>query len=239
MRARMFVTGLLLLPVFFLGGPALAQEAQPAEEQRTRIMLNESAGREVEQDTLVATLAAHAEAGSPQDAQAQVNETMEQAIATAATVEGVRRSTGGYQVYQQFDREGQPRNWVAEQDLRLTTTEAAGLLDLVGELQDKGLLLRGLAYTLSREAREALEEELTSAAIERVRARADSVAAALEMDVERIVMLRVGGVDDPPPMPRMMDMRAAQAESMAPPSALPDLETVTVTVEAEVALSPR
>jgi predicted secreted protein len=222
-----------------MAAPALAQEAAPENGGKgTRIMLDQTAVREVEQDTLAAMLQAHAEGPEPRAAQDQVNQAIEQAIATAATAAGVRRATGGYRVYQKYDAKGNTDGWIAEQDLRLTGTDPAIMLDLVGQLQDRGLLLQGLAYELSREAREALEAELTTAAIEQVRVRADAIAATLETTVARIETLRVGGVDSPPPMPKMMEMRAAQADSMAPPSALPDLETVTVRVEAEVALAP-
>lgn len=223
-----------------MAAPALAQEeARESSGKGTRIMLDQTAVREVEQDTLVAMLQAHAEAEEPRPAQDQVNQAIEQAIATAATAEGVRRATGGYRVYQKYDAKGNADGWIAEQDLRLTGTDAAAMLDLVGQLQDRGLLLQGLAYELSREARDALEAELTTEAIEQVRTRAEAIAVTLDTTIARIETLRVGGVDSPPPMPKMMEMRAAQADSMAPPSALPDLETVTVRVEAEVSLAPR
>jgi predicted secreted protein len=240
MRLGTVITG-LVLGFLWAVAPAAAQEQPKAENgaKGTRIMLDQTAVREVEQDTLVAMLQAHAEAPEPRAAQDQVNQAIEQAIATAATAAGVRRATGGYRVYQKYDAKGNTDGWIAEQDLRLTGSDAAEMLDLVGQLQDRGLLLQGLAYELSRQAREALEAELTSQAIEQVRARAEAIAATLDTTVARIETLRIGGVDVPPPMPRMMEMRAAQADSMAPPSALPDLETVTVRVEAEVALAPR
>lgn len=229
--------GLLALMILTVAGPALGQQADERPEDGTRIVLSETAIREVEQDTLVAMLAARGQADEPRDAQSQVNEAIRAALEAVRQIEGVRPATGGYRVYQERDRDGEPTGWIAEQDVRLTTTEPAPLLDLVGELQDQGLLLRGLVYELSREAREALEDELTDEALTRLRDRAGRVAATLDAEIDRIAVLRLGGVDTPPPvMPRMMEMRAAAQESMAPPSALPDLETVSVGIEAEVLL---
>lgn len=235
---RRWLPAAALSAVLLTGAPVPAQEATADEERGTLIVLDETAVREVEQDTLVAMLAARGEAPNPRDAQSEVNQAIQSAIEAAEQVQGVRRSTAGYRVYQEHDREGRPTGWIAEQDLRLTSGEAAALLDLVGRLQDEGLLLQGLSYELSPEAREALEDELTEEALQRVRERARRVAGSLGGEVERIRTLRLGGVDSPPPvMPRMMEMRAAAADqSMPPPSALPDLETVTVRVEAEVLL---
>jgi len=222
-----------LTVVALLAAPALAQEPE-----RTRLVLSETATREVEQDTLVAVLAARAEATAPREAQAAVNRTMTAAIEQAEAVAGVRAATGGYRVYQEYDREGRPRQWIAEQDLRLTAREAAPLLELAGALQEAGLLLNGLAYQLSAEARRTLEDELAIEAIEALRRRAEQVAATLAMRVESIATLRVGEVPEEPPIRPMMRTTMAEAAA-APPSALPDLETVRASVQAELVLVPR
>jgi predicted secreted protein len=233
MRNRLVLCLGLIIAVAALAAPAFAQE--PA---RTRLVLSETATREVEQDTLVAVLAARAEAAAPREAQAAVNRAMTAAIEQAEAVAGVRAATGGYRVYQEYDRKGQPHSWIAEQDLRLTAREAPPLLELVGALQDAGLVLNGLAYQLSAEARLALKDELAIAAIEALRRRAEQVAASIAMRVETIAVLRVGETADEPPVQPMMRTTMAEAAA-APPSALPDLETVRASVHAELVLVPR
>ena len=213
--------------------PAPAQEAL-----RTTLVLSETAAREVAQDTLVALLAARAEATTPRAAQAEVNRAMTAAIEKADAVTGVRAATAGYRVYQEHDRDGKPRGWTAEQDLRLTAREAAPLLELAGVLQEDGLLLNGLAYELSAEARRAIEDELALEAIAALRRRAEEVAASVAMQVETIATLRVGEVADEPPVRPMMRTALAEA-SAAPPVALPDVETVSTRVQAELILAPK
>jgi len=213
--------------------PALSQEAGG-----TTLVLSETAAREVAQDTLVAVLVARAEAAAPRDAQAAVNQAMTAAVEKARAVAAVRVATGGYRVYQQHDREGQPRGWLAEQDLSLTAREAAPLLELAGALQEDGLLLNGLTYQLSAEARRAIEDELALEAIAALRRRAEEVAASVAMQVERIATLQVGEVAGEPPMRPMMRASLAEA-SAAPPVALPDVEIVSTRVQAELVLAPR
>jgi uncharacterized protein len=216
-----------------LVAPALAQEPG-----RTTLVLSETAARDVEQDTLVAMLSVRAEADAPRAAQDAVNRTMTAAVDQARAVASVRAATGGYRVYQEYDRDGKPRGWIAEQDLRLTSREAEPLLELAGTLQDDGLLLNGLAYQLGAEARRAVEDELALEAIAALRRRADEVAASVAMRVERIATLRVGEDAGEPPIHPMMRASLAEA-SAAPPIALPDVETVGTTVRAELVLAPR
>jgi predicted secreted protein len=224
----------LVLAAAPLALPALAQDAG-----QTRLVLSETASRELEQDTLVAVLSARAESASAREAQSAVNASMAAAIERARAVESVRPATSGYQVYQQHDREGRPTTWIAEQDLRLTSRESTPLLELVGRLQDAGLNLGGLAYELSDKARRALENDLAIEALGALRQRAERIAASMGMRIDTIETVRVGdAMGGPPPRP-MMRMSMAEAADIAPPTALPDLEAVSVSVEAELTLAPR
>jgi predicted secreted protein len=216
--------------------PILAQGS--GGKPGTRLTLSQSVAREVEQDTLVAVLTARAGAASAREAQAAVNSTMAAAVEQARAVEAVRQATGGYRVFQERDRNGQPRGWVAEQDLRLTARDATALLELAGALQGKGLAMNGLEYVLSAEARKALEDELTIEALAALRTRAERVAEAMAMRVEAIESLRLGGVGEEPPVRPMLRMQAAEAAA-PPPVSLPDVETVQLSIDAEVRLSPR
>ena len=218
---------------------ALAAPAAADEPARTKLVLSATATREVEQDTLVGVVSVRVDAATAAAAQAEVNRKMTAAIAKARAVASVRAATGGYRVYQDYDKDGHPRRWIAEQDLRLTTREAGPLLELVGALQADGLNVNGLTYQLGDEARRTVEDELTVEAIQTLRNRAERVATSLAMRVLAITTLQVGAAPGEPP-PRPM-FRATVAEAMPgpPPVALPDLETVSASVQAELSLVPR
>lgn len=222
--------------VLMLAAEPLVVSAQ--EARTTRLVVAESATRELEQDTLVTTLAVRAEATAAHDAQGRVNAAMADAIERTGAVEGLDRFTGGYRVHQRRDRDGPPTGWIAEQELRLRSGDATALLSLVGELQEDGLLLRGIAYELSREARRVLENELAVEAIAALETRAERIAAAMDMAVEAFATVRVGGTAATPPVRPFLQARGADAEAV-PPTALPDREAVEVTVEAEIDLVPR
>ena len=234
MRNRLAICLALILAI--LPAAALRAADEPA---RTKLALSATAVREVEQDTLVGVLSAHAEAADARAAQAAVNRTMTAAIKKARAVASVRAASGGYRVYQQQDRDGRPTGWVAEQDLRLTGRQAAALLELVGALQADGLHVNGLTYELSAEARRALEDELVVEAIQTLRARADRVATSMAMRVQAIEVLQVGAAPGEPPVRPMFRASLAEAAPAPPPVALPDVETVSASVSAELILVPR
>ncbi len=222
-----------------VAGAALSAPAAADEPARTKLVLSATATREVEQDTLVGVLSAHAEAATAGAAQATVNGVMTAAIEKARAVASVRPASGGYRVYQERDNEGRLGAWVAEQDLRLTGREAAPLLELVGALQADGLNVNGLSYQLSAEARRAVEDELTVEAIQTLRGRAERVAASMAMRVLAIATLQVGAAPGEPPIRPMFRAALAEAAPSPPPVALPDLETVSASVQAELVLVPR
>jgi uncharacterized protein len=208
-----------------------------AQAPLTRLFLQESASRDVEQNMLVATVQAHAEAPSPAEAQAAVNETMAAAVERVRAEAEIRAATGSYSVYERRDRDNRPVDWVADQDLRLTSKDPAALLELTGSLQEMGLNVIGLGWQVDDETRRKVQDELTIAAIATLRQRAQAIAASIEMQVANIDTLRVGAaMEGPRPM---MAMRADAMAEAAPPTALPDLETVQSHVEAEITLSPR
>jgi predicted secreted protein len=224
----------VLIACAVLAAPAAADE--PA---RTKLVLSATTTREVQQDTLVAVLSAHAEAATARTAQATVNRMMAAAIDTARSATSIRAASGGYRVYQRYDKDGRPTGWVAEQDLMLTGREAAPLLDLVGTLQANGLNVNGLTYQLSADARQGVEDDLTVEAIHTLRNRAERVATSMGMKVLAITTVRVGETPTPPPIRPMARATMAEAAPSPPPVALPDLETVSATVSAELVLGPR
>jgi predicted secreted protein len=224
----------LIVALAAIAAPVLADEAP-----RTKLVMSETATREVEQDTLVAILSARGEAAAPREAQATVNSAMTAAIKKARAVASIRAATGGYRVYQERDNEGHPGAWIAEQDLSLTGQEAAALLELAGALQEDGLLLRGLTYQLSAEARRQVEDQLAIEAIGALRRRAEQVAGSMAMRVLAIETLRVGEAPGEPPVRPMFRAAVAEAAPAPPPAALPDLETVSANVQAELVLAPR
>ncbi|WP_158601000.1 SIMPL domain-containing protein [Teichococcus wenyumeiae] len=216
--------------------PVPAQPAAPASARAETTLLRLSETGEVTRapDELRLNLRAEARGRDAATVQAQVNRMVQAALAKAGGVAEVRATTGGYWT----NRDGESREWTASQGLSLRATQATPALELAGTLQGDGLLMDGMAWSLSPEAARAARQEAGRLAIEALRARAAAVAEQLGMEVAGIRSL---SVDTPEaPMPRMaMAMRAQSAAAAPPPASAPEEVTVTATAQAEVLLRPR
>jgi len=223
-----------LIALLLIATPAVAAEP-------TVLTLGESAERAVPQDKLFVSLRAEATAPNAAAVQAEINKRMDAAIARAKAVQGVEVETGGYWTSEERPQ-GQPRRWRGAATLEISGTDFASVTALAGGLQEAGLAMSGMRFDLRRETARAAEDVLTREALARVQARAASAADALNMKIAGYRAIRVGAVNEQPPMRPVM-MRAAPAMAMADaapaPSAEPGRATVRVSVEADVLLEAK
>lgn len=229
---RRALLALCLIPA--LGAP-VALRAQPAPLPETTLHLGESAEVMRAPDEVMATLRAEARAASAAAAQEAVNRAVAAAVARARSVAGVRVATGGYWT----NRIDEGRAWQASQQVTLRGSDAAPLLELVGQLQGQGLATSSLSWQLTREAARAAREEASRLALDALRRRAEAVAAQLDLQVAGLREVRIDAPDRPIPRPApMLASRAASAPA-APPVAVAEDVAVSATVEAVVVLRPR
>jgi predicted secreted protein len=236
-RRRLALVALLALSAAgpLAAQPAPAQSAAPgaAPAEGTLLRLSETGEVSRAPDELRLNLRAEARGRDAATVQAQVNRAVQAALAKAGGVAEVRATTGGYWT----NRDSESREWIASQGLSLRATNATPALELAGALQGEGLLMDGMAWTLSRDAARGARQEAGRLAIEALRARATAVAEQLGMEVAGIRSL---SVDTPEaPMPRMAMAMRAQAAAAPPPASAPEEVTVTATAQAEVLLRPR
>ncbi|MBL8831210.1 MAG: SIMPL domain-containing protein [Rhodospirillales bacterium] len=226
MKRILFAALIVLLPAV-----AAAQTPEP------RLTLRENAERELQQDRLTVSLRVEATGPTASAVQADVNRRMEAALSRARGIAGVRAETTGYWTYEERPA-NQPRRWRGQAGLNLIGADTGATLALAGALQETGLAMSGMRFDLTPEAARAVQDELTAAALQRVRARADKAADAIGLRVVGIVEMRVGdaGGEGPRPMPRLA--MAAQASAPAP-VAEPGLAIVRVEVEAAFRLGPK
>lgn len=204
----------------------------------TMLHLSATAERQVVRDRLHAVLRVEAVDADPAKLQAEINRRLAAAVARAKGVPGVSLFTGGYQVFAERSA-GAPARWHGVASLSLSAAEAPPLLTLIGQLQQNGLAVSSLAYELSPEATRSAEDALTAEALARLRQRAERIATNLGLAVLGIRDLRVGNAAAPPPMPRVFMATAALSSATPAPVAEPGEATVSVSVDADVALEPR
>lgn len=227
MRALIVALCLIAFPAFAADPPVLT--------------LGESAERLVQQDRLIVSLRAEATAPNATSVQTEINRRMEAAIARARQTAGVTVETGGYWTHEERPQ-NQPRRWRGMASLELSGTDASAVTTVAGALQEMGLAMSGMRFELRRETARAAEDELTTEALQRLRARAERAADALGLRVTGFKSVRLGSIGgEPPPRPAMMRAAVAMSDAAAAPapSAEPGRTLVRVSAEADVLLGPK
>src|SRR5579863_6350531 len=231
--SKKFIAALPLL--VGLASPAIGQ-APPSSINATILHLSETAERNVPRDRFRVALAAEATDPDAAKVQAEINRRMSTALPRIKSVSDVALETGGYSVYQDNPSVGAQR-WHGSESITLEAADFAKLLALVGSLQQGGLVIKGMAPELSREARQSVEDELTDVALERLRKRAERVAVGLGAKVDTYRDIHIGNAVTPQPLMRVAKAAGEISSPAMAPVAEPGEAPVSVTVQADIALT--
>ena len=209
-----------LSPVLALFLMAGAAAAQTLPQPRNQVSFSVSAEREVANDWTTGLIGSTASGSDPAELAARINKQMGEALAIAKQAKGVKVTSGAYNTYPEYGDGNRIVRWQASQDLILESKDTGAVAKLLGKLQGRGLLLRNISFSVSREAQRQLENELVTEAISAFRTRASLVAKSFGKASYGLISANVGGGGFQPPMPYMRaDMAMmAKAESAPAPS---------------------
>ena len=205
-----------------LGIAVCAASAQTLPQPRNQVSFNVFAEREVANDWTTGTIGTTASGSDPAELAARVNKQMTEALAIAKQAKGVKVTSGAYNTYPEYGDGNRIVRWQASQDLILESPETGAVANLLGKLQAKGLLLRGISFSVSRETQRKLEDELVAEAIAAFRARASLVAKSFGKTSYGLISVNVGGGGFQPPMPMYARDMAVMAKAEVAPA--PSLE---------------
>lgn len=196
------------------------------------VNLQAEASREVENDQLVAVLAAEAQGTDPAELAEAINHKMAEALKTAREVPAVKLRSGNYQTFPRRGKDGRVEGWQASQELRLESADFAAAAKLIGRLQ-QGLDVRSMALRLAPQSRRAAEDALITEAIGAFEARAELARKAMKAKGYRVRQINIGTGGGPRPM--QYEMAAARA-APGPVAIEGGVSMVTVTVGGSVQL---
>jgi len=226
------IRGQLLILLALLSGALLADQPLTYE----RINLAVSAGREVDNDTLVGILFAQAEGNDPARLASEINQSIGQAVELAKSKSGIRVQTLDYNTSPLY-RSQTLTGWRVRQSIRLESRDAALLSELIGELQAT-LAVGSISYTISPERLKASEEELISEAIEAFNARAQLVVKEMGRKEYRLVQMNLntpGNIPEPRPM---VGVAMTMREQAPPPALEAGSRRIEVNINATSELKP-
>ena len=227
----------LAAAAFAIGaGSCLA--ADPAPTTVPVVTLTASSTASVPNDRMFAWLRADADNVDPARAAADVTARMAKALARAKAVAGVDVATTGYSSYQ-FTEKNQPTRWRVSQTLKLEGGDFAAIATLATRMQaEDQLVINGMSFGVSPEARRKAEDALTQQAIKAWQARAQNAARGFGYEGWRTGKVAIQTGDYAPPRP-MFRAAAAAPMAAAPPVTVEGGDTeVSVTVAGEAILDP-
>lgn len=226
--------------------PATASHSQPlvvappspqviadAPTPQPVVTVTASASAKVANDRMHAVLRAEADNADPGTAANEVNAKIGKAMTEARAVTGIDVSSAGYSTYQ-VSEPNRPSRWRVVQSIALDGSDFASIAALVTRLQSRGLLLSGLDFSVSREARQAAEGRLTGDAIRAWQQRAQAASRGFGAGGWRAGRVTIQTSEGGGPRPMF---RAAAASVGSAPVAVEGGESeVTVTVSGEAIL---
>ncbi|MFZ4650728.1 MAG: SIMPL domain-containing protein [Rubrivivax sp.] len=204
-----------------VGAWAPAARAQVPDPVRNVMSLSASASTEVTMDTLTIALSTSRDGSDAAIVQAQLRQALDTALAEArraARPGQLEVQTGNFSLNPRYSQRGGITGWQGRAELVLEGRDTQAVAQLAARLTT--LSISRVAFSLSREAREKAESEVTAQAIARFRERAQAQAQLFGFTGFAIREVQVGTPETPRFMPMPM-MRAAAAGAPAAEEALP------------------
>lgn len=210
--------------------------AQASEVPANVVSLSASGHLEVPQDWLTVVLSTTREGNDAATVQNQLKVAVDAALAIAqpqAKPQQLEVRTGNLRLYPRYGSNGRISGWQGQAEVVIEGRDIANVSAVAGRVQT--LTVSNMGFSLSREARQALESQVQAQAIERFRARASEIAKGFGFSGYTLRDVSVSSTDMPErPMPRMMAMEAKAAASDAAIPVAAGTSTVSITVSGAI-----
>ncbi|MEO6929281.1 MAG: SIMPL domain-containing protein [Casimicrobiaceae bacterium] len=215
--------------------PAFAQSASTAERVPS-VNVSASASVTLPNDRMHAWLRTEAESVNAAAAAGEVNGRMGRVLNKLKALPAIDVASSGYSSDAIVDK-GKPTRWRVSQSVTLGSADFAVLASAIGSLQDDGMLLSGLGFSLSATARKEAEDRVTQQAIHAWQQRAANAAQALGYGAWRVGTVNVQTSDGARPYMAMRSDMKTMAVAAAPVAADAGTTDVSVSVSGEALLS--
>ena len=195
-----------------LMGQAAAQSALALPAPPSNVVaLNATATMELTMDWLTVVFNTLREGTDAAAVQGQLRQALDAALVEArraAKPGEVNVRTGGFALNPRYAQKGGINGWQGQAELIVEGRDTAAIAQMMGRIQT--LTIGRVGWSLSREAREKVEADVTAQAIARFRSRADEVARQFGMSGYTVREVSVSG-NEPSGGPPVMMMRARAA----------------------------
>ncbi|HEY9109174.1 MAG TPA: SIMPL domain-containing protein [Roseateles sp.] len=213
--------------------------AHAAEAPRERLSLSASASAEVVRDVLGVSFSTTRDGSEPAAVQTALKQALDAALAEArkaAKPGQVDVQTGGFSLYPRHDpKTGRINGWQGSAELQVEGRDTAAIAQLSGRIST--LTIARVGYSLSREAREKAEADITAQAIARYRAKAADYARQFGYGGYVVGEVNIASDEGPVALSMMGGMRFKREAADAALPTEAGKATVTVNVSGSVQLT--
>lgn len=215
---------LALITAAFISLPTQADDAR-----YNQVSLRAEVSQEVARDQMHVTLFSEEQNSDPAKLATSITNRMNNAVAQARKVEGIRVSLGSRNSYPVYADNGKKIiAWRERAELRLESQNFAALsqlsADLLGELQ-----MAGMNFSVADATRKTIEDQLIKQAVEAFQARAQLASSALGGQKYKVVSLSLNSSGFQPPVP--MRMHAMKSMAMSDSAPAQEIEAGTSQVQ--------
>ncbi|GAB4164689.1 MAG: hypothetical protein Tsb006_4280 [Rickettsiaceae bacterium] len=235
---RRQITKLILCLILVVPEVTFADDNQQAKG--TLLNLSVSEFTEVKEDLLIANLRFETDGPNQKVVQNKINSIMKKAINEAKKFNKLAFSTEQYSVYKYYQPKKQGEKvepvWHGSQSIVISGSASDDILKLTGMLQDMGLAVNSLGYSVSAEKREEVRDSLMEKAVEKLMKKAGRVAKALGKTDIKVVNINIDS-DTYRPFPAVQfSMRASAMDKTeaVTPVASPGQSQVSMAVSATI-----
>jgi predicted secreted protein len=222
-----------LLAASLLSTTAAIAAAQTVAPPSGVLSLSAQAATEVPTDVVHLTLAAEQEGPEPTAISNALSARTQAVLAQAKRTSGVEAQSGGFTIHPNTDRNGRISTWRGRSEVILKSKDFAAVSKLAGDLANQ-MQVQNIAFSLSREARQAAEQKLADQAVAAFRDKAQATTKLFGYSgytIREVSLNESGGVM---PMPRMYAAKAMSADAGAPIPVEGGKSQVTVSVNGSV-----
>ena len=199
-----------------------AKAAEASGDDGQRVNLSATASVEASHDWLSLRLGTTRDGVDPAVVQQQLKAALENALGHLRPWQQPGRlelQSGQFSMSPRYGKDGKPTGWTGSVELTVEGRDFEKITQVTGQVQT--LVLQGLQFGLSQQARAALESDLQARAIERFKTKAQEIAKSFGFAGYNLVQVTVGATDQSGVQPRplmALAARASMADSMPVPT---------------------
>ncbi len=221
-------------------GWAAAATAQTATgliptEPTQVLSLSATARQEVQQDWVSVVVRAQLDGSDPTALQTQLKAVTERALAglrPQVQPQQLEVRSGTFGIYPRSNNEGKRIGWQGQTELVIEGRDVAKVAQLAGNVPQ--MTVSQTNFSLSAEARQQLEAQVQSQAVQKFRQRAQALAKDFGFTAYTLRQVAIGAVDRPEMGPQSRMMAMADAPTAIPLAA--GKEEVRITVSGSIQL---